>query len=588
MFRIQLTLKRREACWRAVGLMVFGLWRSLADAQTPPPQIPPLFGDPTGRSGEQPSIQREEPRPALPPAPVLPPLPPPTPREFELIPSVQVFVREIRVAGSTVFPPEELAAVTRPYVNRTVTHEDLEALRLALTRLYIDKGYVNSGAILPDQRVTEGVVTYQIIEGRLTDIEVEGNRWFRSGYLQRRLALGAGPPLNVNALQERFQLLLEDQRIQRLSAELKPGLQPGDSSLKVQVEERTPYRISLEFNNYQSPSVGAERGILTAEHQNLTGNGDILRMQYGRSRGLEPLLDFRYALPVNAQDTTLIAQYRKNTYSIVEEPFNRLDVESKSDIYGLTVRHPLRRTLDTEVALELTGERLSNKTFLLGEPFTLTPGAHQGESVVAALRFAQEAVYRTSEQVIAARSRFSLGVDALGATINNDSGLPSGKFFAWLGQFQWVRRLPVLDSQLILRADTQLTSDSLLGLEQFAVGGRYTVRGYRENTFVRDNAVVASVEARIPMVRNVRWADYLELAPFFDYGRAWNANPPGDEAASIYSAGIGLRWGARIPAAIPLRTQLEVYWGHPFRNIPTAGGNLQDRGIHLQFVLSAF
>jgi len=217
----------------------------------------------------------------------------------------------------------------------------------------------------------------------------------------------------------------------------------------------------------------------------------------------------------------------------------------------------------------------------------LSPGAQQGESVVSALRFAQEAVYRTSEQVIAARSRFSAGVDALGATIN-ESGLPSGKFFAWLGQFQWVRRLPVLDSQLILRADTQLTSDSLLGLEQFAVGGRYTVRGYRENTFVRDNAVVVSLEARVPMVRNVRWADYLELAPFFDYGRAWNANPPGDHPADISSAGIGLRWGARIPAAIPLRTQLEVYWGRPFRNIQTTGGNLQDRGIHLQFIVGAF
>ncbi len=169
-------------------------------------------------------------------------------------------MREIRVIGSTIFSAEELAKVTAPYVNREVTSEDLEALRVALTLLYVNNGYVNSGAILPDQTVTEGVVTYQIIEGRLSAVDVEGNRWFRSSYFQKRFFLDAGPPLNVNALQRRLQLLLEDSRIQRLNAELKPGLKPGEGILDVRVEERTPYRLLSEYNNYQSPSVGENRG----------------------------------------------------------------------------------------------------------------------------------------------------------------------------------------------------------------------------------------------------------------------------------------------------------------------------------------
>jgi len=39
--------------------------------------------------------------------------------------------------------------------------------------------------------------------------------------------------------------------------------------------QRTPYKLWLDFNNYQSPSVGEARGIVTMEHQNLTGNGDV-------------------------------------------------------------------------------------------------------------------------------------------------------------------------------------------------------------------------------------------------------------------------------------------------------------------------
>src|SRR4030095_9236674 len=239
----------------------------------------------------------------------------------------------------------------------------------------------------------------------------------------------------------------------------------------VRVEERSPYRISFEYNNYQSPSIGENRGIVTLEHQNVTGNGDVFTGQYGRSRGVDPVLDFKYSFPVTARNTILSFQYRRNTFSVVEQPFEELDLDSKSDIYTLSVRHPLYRTLNNEIVLEFTGERLSHKTTLLGERFSLEPGAQNGRTAVTALRPALEWVYKSQSQVIAARSRFSFGIDALDATVN-PNGLPDGKFFSWLGQFQWVRRLGILDSYLIFRTDVQLANDPLLTLEQISVRGR--------------------------------------------------------------------------------------------------------------------
>ena len=569
--------------WPAAALILTALAPGVGHAQAPP------FGEPTGRPGEPPPLQREEPRP-VPPPPILPPLPPTPRRELEPLPGERVFVREIRVVGNTVLSAQEVAEVVTPYVNRELTSEDLEALRVALTVLYINKGYINSGAILPDQTVTEGIVTYQVIEGELTGINVEGNRWFRAGYLQRRLRLGTGPPLNVSELQERLQLLLEDPRIQRLNADLKPGLHPGEGVLDVRVEERLPYRLSLEVNNYQSPSVGAERGTVTLEHENLTGNGDVLTLRYGKSEGVDPLLDFKYSLPFTARDTTASFEYRKNTFTVVEQQFKVLDIESDSEIFTLGLRQPIYRTLIDEVALELIGERLSNTTSLLGQPFPLSPGASDtGRSVVTALRTAQEWVHRTQAQVIAVRSRFSLGVDALGATVNSHrQHIPDSRFFAWLGQFQWVRRLPILDTVLLYRTDLQLAANPLLVLEQMAVGGRYSVRGYRENTLVRDNAFLSSLEARVPLVRNTRWADYLELAPFGDFGRAWDTARRTPDPQDIASVGIGLRWAATVPLLVPLRPALEIYWGHKLRDVVTPGGNLQDKGVHFQLILTAF
>jgi len=487
-------------------------------------------------------------------------------------------VRKIQVTGSTVLSEEELAKVTAPYLNRVLTSEDLEALRLALTLAYVNKGYATSGAILPDQTVTEGVITFHIIEGKLSGIEVVGNEWFRAGYIRDRLALGAKPPVNIAALQERLLLLQQDPRIERLNAELKAGVQPGESVLKVRVAEASPFKGWLEFNNYQSPSVGAERGLVTVAHQNMTGNGDILSFQYGKSDGVDPQIDTRYAVPINAYDTTLIVQYRKNDFQVVEAPFTVLEIKSQSEIFGITVRQPVYRTLNQEFALALTGERLSNQTFLLGEPFSFSPGVRDGESIVSAVRFSQEWVHRAPNQVMAANSRFSFGVNALGATIN-DATVPDSQFFVWLGQFQFARRLDPWGVQLISRVDCQLANDRLFPLEQIAVGGRFSVRGYRENELVRDDGLIASLEVRLPVIRSALGAEIALLAPFVDFGRSWSRKTENDSGNTLTSSGVGVIWN------IIQGSRLEMYWGHRWNSVPKPGNDLQDRGIHLQFIV---
>jgi hemolysin activation/secretion protein len=564
-----------------VGLILTVLMHPAAWAQQS------LRVDPTGRSGERrpPLLEEQPPRP--PPPWVLPPPPLPPPEKSEHLPLPRAFVREIRLTGNTAISAQEVATVTAPYVNRDLTSEDLEALRLALTRYYINKGYINSGAIIPDQTVTNGVITLRMIEGELNRIEVTGNSRLRPSYIQKRLALDAGPPVNLYALQRRLQLLQQDPLIQRLNAELSPGVGPGDSILHVRVDERLPYSVWMGFNNYQSPTVGAERGLLSLEHRNLTGYGDSLSVTYAGSEGVNPEIDSLYTFPITARDTTVSLEYRKNDFTAVEAPFDPLDIDSRSDIYGLIVRHPVYRTPNQEIAFVLTGERLESEQFLLGTPFSFAPGVKNGKSRITAARLALEWIDRSPTQVIAARSRFSVGLDVWNATTNRSS-LPDGRFFAWLGQFQWARRLAPWDIQTLLRMDLQLASEPLLPLEQIAVGGRFTVRGYRENTLVRDNAFVGSLEAGIPVIGNRWWADMVQLVPFVDFGTAWNTTVPTPSPRTLASVGVGLRWAVTIPRPIPLTPQFEIYWGLPLRHVPTPGGNLQDLGVHLQFAIAAF
>jgi hemolysin activation/secretion protein len=555
-----------------------------AYAQQP---LPPIF-DPTGRSGEPPAPLKKEFKPPTPvPLPTLPLVPVlPEGEEKKPLGQIQVLASYIHVTGSTVFTDAELDEVTAPYRNRILTTEDLERLRLALTLLYVNRGYITSGAIIPDQDVTFGVITVQIIEGTLARIDVEGQGWFRAGYLRDRIERGAQTPLRLEPLQERLQLLQQDPRIGQINAELRPGEKRGDSIMQLKVKEASPWKAWLDFSNYQTPVVGAERGLATIAHQNVTGNGDAFSFTYGRSRGVNPIVDTSYSLPLNRYDTTFIASYRRNDFLVVDDAFRFLDLNAKAEIIGFTLRQPIYRTLTDELAVAITGEHLYNKVTsafdLPGVPSLFIPGSSDtGVSTVSALRFIQEYVHRTSASVIAARSRFSVGLDVLNAT-NNSGPLPDGQFFSWLGQVQAVRRFDDWwGMQLLGQMSLQLANDRLFPLEQIPVGGRFSVRGYRENTLIRDNAFLASVENRYPVLKFASGEDLLQFAQFVDMGRAWGAKGTTPDPQTLASIGLGLRWNI-LPRD---RARFELYWGLPLNHVPHPPGNLQDHGIHFQLVV---
>jgi len=167
------------------------------------------------------------------------------------------------------------------------------------------------------------------------------------------------------------------------------------------------------------------------------------------------------------------------------------------------------------LALGLALDLRRNSTFILNDiPFSFSEGPKNGRSNVTVVRFFQDWVERGASRVLAARSEFSLGIDAFDATTNNIG--TDGRFFSWLGQFQWVQQLTP-KTLLLARLTAQLTGDSLLSLEKFSVGGLDTVRGYRQNQLVTDNGVVGSFELRFPPISNYK---AFQLAPFFDIGTA--------------------------------------------------------------------
>lgn len=490
----------------------------------------------------------------------------------KITPSLHVLVRAYRFAGNTVILTPELQKIAAPYTGKKVTSEDLLALKDKLTRLYISRGYINSGATLPDQEVGGNEVLFQIIEGHLSDIDISGLKKLRVEYVKNRVQLSSTEPLNVNDLQQKLLLLQQDPLIGRLNAELRPGARAGESSLKIAVEEANPFQMGLGVNNHFSPSVGAIHGEVFALHRNLFGGGEALEAKLGTTQGIKDY-SLSYAMLLNASGASIAIRKSQSSSVVVEAPFNRLDIVSRSKTMAINVEVPLWKNMAESFLLGLSVEQRTSQTSLLGVLFSFSAGVNNGASTENVVRFSQDWVKRSSDQVLSLRSKFSCGSnDVLPKTKGNE---PDKHFFTWLGQAQLAKRLSAKGESILLRGDMQYAGNNLLTMEKLGIGGAKTVRGYREVQLLRDNGFIVSAEYRLPVLRNPAGESHVQMAAFVDYGKGWNREKAVSLPSDIASIGFGVLWD---PAK---HLHAEFYWAKPLRHFNVAGRrDLQDSGIH--------
>ncbi len=522
-------------------------------------------------------------------------------------PSIEVLA--IHIDGVTALDSKELAELTEPYLNRNVSIEELQALRLALSNLYLERGYINSGVVIPDQRVHNGVVRMQAIEGVLSGIEIQGEARLRDAYIEPRILRYIEGPLNLLDIQKALQHLQRDDNVARLDARLMPGTALGQSMLQISVEEDKRISAGLSADNHNSTSIGEIRARVFVSSRNLSGLGEVLHLSGSLSDGADDF-SVNFEVPLSRYNTRFQAYYARSDAKIVEQAFSALDIQSLTDTWGVSLTQPLIDGPTHSVSATLGLEVKHSETKLLGIPFSFSPGALDGESDTSALQLGLDWTRRGTNHVLGLRGTYRVGLDMLGATIFEPSsdldrlGNPTGvdgRFDLFLGQGLFIYRLNTLPlfadlnerAQLVTRTTLQLAFDPLMSIEKIAIGGVNTLRGVPENLLVRDNGFAATVELQLPIPGYQADAHPLNLviAPFIDYGRSWDEkdiSPLSDvrdtnHTRHILSAGLGLIW----QPVNGLRASL--YWGEDLDNNfngddPRAtdpGDDLQNDGLHI-------
>ncbi|NEN88741.1 MAG: ShlB/FhaC/HecB family hemolysin secretion/activation protein [Okeania sp. SIO3H1] len=455
------------------------------------------------------------------------------------------------------------------------------ALQIATHFLYINEGYLTSEVrdLYKEAKITDdNRAVIDVSEGSLNQVELRNRGRLNKSYICDRILLGVKFPFKSLELEKSLRLLRANPMFSNIQASF--FLDNTKKTVIVIVEESDPFTMSFTVDNYSPPSLGSERFGTVLRYRNLTGLGDELLASYYRSTtGGSDILDFNYRVPLNAMEGTLQFRFAPYWQNITQSDFDELDIRAKNELYEVSFRQPLIRSIRSEFALYVGFTYQEGETFLFDErfPFGIGPD-EEGFSRTSTLRFGQNFIRRDRRGSWSFNSQFSFGLDIFDATTNPEP-IPDGRFFSWLGQIQRVQKLSD-DHLLIMSGDIQLSPDSLLPAQQFVIGGGTSVRGYRQNARSGDKGFRLSIEDRITLTRDAGGVPQIQIAPFIDMGYIWNQ--PGNpnellDEKFLIGAGAGFLW-VNFLGIDNLIVRLD--YGYPFIDLDDRGDNIQNDGFH--------
>lgn len=497
--------------------------------------------------------------------------------------SRKVRVSSLVFTGNTVVPSEEIQALidlfrTDHVSAGTTSIDQLEILRREITQLYIDRGYINSGARIDGYDSQTGKVSLSIVEGKITDFVIRGLEGLSADYIRSRLESAPDVPFNIRDLQANFQLLLNDPLLEGMKGKIRPGDEPGQAIIDVEVQRAKAYGLTTFVDNYRPPSIGAIGAGGSGWVRNMTGLGDSFQLSVVGSGG-SMRYSGGYSIPLFGTRALGYINFDEGNSQVIESSFQNLDIKSQVHIGEIGASYPLIENLQRRLVVGGLFSIRANYTTLLGQPYSFVPGVTGGYTQVTVARAYQDYNERWSRHALSLRNTVSFGMDALGATPAK-ANYPSSQFVSWLFQSQYAYLMNDEGAQFIFRQNLQLTTHPLLPLERMAVGGVSTVRGYRTNYLVRDEGYTLSGEFRYPFepLDFMGYPLFFTFVPFTDYGEAWNLGGP---RTGIWSVGSGINFKYQ-------SIQGDVTYGYALKR-PTYGAirDVQDEGIYFRIAYEA-
>lgn len=432
-------------------------------------------------------------------------------------------------------------------VNKEIHQETLLLIKNEILKYYTEHRQPMVAIEIPEQEVSSGVVVFTIRGAQLGEITYSGNHWFSQTRVEKQLSLQSGEPFDQNQLLNNVAWLNQNP-FHYTDVTLSPGIEKGETNVCIETKDRFPLRVYVGGDNTGTESTGTSRFRAGFTWGNGFFVDDLLSYQftsnvnynkfhshsltyvsflpwkhslsiYGgyaeihpgitdfRSDGKEAQASIRYKIPFKP----LYTHFQHQLYFGFDYKYITSALFFVAELIPTSIKNSIVNVTQEMVgySLEYTPKQhqFMFRLELFGSPAKWLP--HQGNHTYSALR-------------PDAKPRYFYGKIVLSDTHT----------FAAKHSISTLLRV-------------QGAANTLIPSEQFSLGGYDTVRGYKENVFISDNAICANLELRLcPLTLFKKIKDELTLLAFMDYGWGYNYHPFDGitTAATLWSVGPGLRY----------------------------------------------
>jgi hemolysin activation/secretion protein len=453
-----------------------------------------------------------------------------------------------------------------------------QGINIVLTRIQnaiIAQGYVTTRVLVAPQDLKSGTLYLTIIPGRIHAIRFSPESSPRGRY-ENALPLHTGDLLNLRDIEQGLENI---KRVPTAEVDIKiepatgDNIQPGESDLVISYQEATPFRITLNIDDSGSKFTGRTQGNITLSLDNPLTLNDLFYASFGHDLGGGHTNEhgtrsyiFHYSLPfgywslgltMNSYNyhQTVVGLNQNYIYSGEsrgsEIKLSRIAYRDSSRKTTASIRGYVKSSNnfidDTEIEVQrrrMSGweAALTHREFMGSSTLDLNLAYRQGTGAMHAMVAPEEAFNEGTArpQIITTQVALNVPFSLYGQVLRYNG--------SW--QAQW-------------------NQTPLIPQDRFAIGGRYTVRGFNgENTLSAERGWLLRNDLGIPL-GNSRQELYLGI----DYGHVSGRSADLLRGMHLSGGVLGLR-------GVYKGLQYDLFVGTPlsepdgFEEVRTAGFNV--------------
>jgi len=454
---------------------------------------------------------------------------------------VKFVLKQLFIQGKSIYDKRALKPLYTSYLKKELTLKNIYEIAQRITNKYRNDGYILSKAIVPPQKIRDGVVHLRIIEGYIDKIKIQGPvRGPRKLINKYKKNILKSRPLRAHDL-ERYLLLIDDLPGVTAKSILKPSEDKPSATTMTLILADKAFVGHVGTDNRGSKFNGPYQFLGGVTVNSLLGDNSRAGLQGVLTSQTEELLFLNafYDLPINDEGTRL---FFSSSVSKSEpgSTLKRFDINGDSKSITLRLTHPFLRSRGENLTGHLGFSGRNSTTKILG----LLDSEDRLRVMNMGVSYDYADEYKGVNLI---RLNLSKGLNIFDATESGSSNLSrsQGKsnFTKLTGNLMRIQSLSP-SWNLLGAASWQYSFDKLLASEEFGVGGSQYGRAYDSSEITGDHGIAFKVE--LQKAFRPAW-DYLsdfQLYSFLDYGSVWNKvqTSTGAKRQDLTSIGLGMRF----------------------------------------------